>query len=571
MAKDLGTPHASPGTDVSALVAGFPGGALLIGGNGSIVAMNDRSAAIAGAVEASVPALEDLIARARVSGAIASTAVAVPGSSGESVHDVTAVPGYDDGAVLLLVRDQTAERNLRAALIESRQRYKDLVESSSDFAWEVGADGRFAFVSPRGALGYRAEDLVGQPPELFVEGTEDYAPLPFLADHPMESVEMWMRRADGRGACVVANCLPLVAADGSWRGARGVCRDITGERDREALLARARHREQLLARARHREQLLNYIVGTIRDEVEPADMLTAAAEATSRSLGARGSGVFRRVGESAYTVAATYGVALDDEALEDQIGRLDGDAGAVQIDVGGRPVLATATHYRQQVNGAVFLWRDAGGPAWGEDDSALLADVAGQLGIANEQINNHERILKLSRTDGLTGLLNRRAFFEEEVPRRITRLNHDGGHAALLYLDLDNLKRVNDVHGHQRGDEAIVFFRDMLLEHTRPRDAAARLGGDEFAVWLDRIPAAVAEERVRDLMEHSAELRQFSGGDDRPMGLSVGVALYDPATGESIDELVARADAAMYAVKHAGKGGYRIAEPASENAGGDQA
>lgn len=492
---------------------------------------------------------------------IASGTVAVQGTSGDSIHDVIAVPGFADGTVLLLARDQTAERNLRTALIESRQRYKDLVESSSDFAWEVGADGRFAFVSPRGALGYRAEDLVGERPEVFVEAPDDYAPLPFLADHPMETVEMWMRRADGTSACVVTNCLPLVAADGAWRGARGVCRDITGERDREALLARARHREQLL----------NYIVGTIRDEVEPADMLTAAAEATSRSLGARGSGVFRRVGKAAFTVAATYGVAIDDEAMDDRIGRLDGDAGAVELDVGGRPVLAAATHYRQQVNGAVFLWRDAGGSAWSDDDRALLADVAGQLGIANEQINNHERILKLSRTDGLTGLLNRRAFFEDEVPRRISRLNHDGGHAALLYLDLDNLKRVNDVHGHQRGDEAIVFFRDMLLEHTRPRDAAARFGGDEFALLLDRIPAAAAEERVRDLMARSVELQQFSGDDDRPMGLSVGVAFYDPATGESIDELVARADAAMYAVKRAGKGGYRIAEPAEGNAGGEQA
>jgi len=561
MANDSSAPPASSGADHAALLAGFGGGAVLIGGNGSVIAMNDRGVAIATAMGASVPKLDAVVAQARETDAIASGSIALRSPSGESVHDVIAVPGFADGAILLLARDQTAERNLRAALIESRQRYKDLVESSSDFAWEVGADGCFAFVSPRGALGYRAEDLVGHRPEAFVDGPEDYAPLPFLADHPMESVEMWMKRADGARACVVANCLPLVAADGTWRGARGICRDVTGERDREALLARSRHREQLL----------NYIVGTIRDEVEPLDMLTAAAEATARSLGARGSGVFRRVGEAAYTVAATYGVAFDDEALEERIGRLDGEAGAVEIDIGSRSVLAAATHYRQQVNGAVFLWRDAGGSVWSDDDRTLLADVAGQLGIANEQINNHERILNLSRTDGLTGLLNRRAFFEDEVPRRISRLSHDGGQAALLYLDLDNLKRVNDVHGHQRGDEAIVFFRDMLLDHTRPRDAAARLGGDEFAVWLDHIPAATAEERVRELMERSMELRQFSGDDDRPMELSVGVALFDPATGESIDELVARADAAMYAVKRAGKGGYRIAEPASQNAGGGQA
>jgi diguanylate cyclase (GGDEF)-like protein len=126
---------------------------------------------------------------------------------------------------------------------------------------------------------------------------------------------------------------------------------------------------------------------------------------------------------------------------------------------------------------------------------------------------------------------------------------------------MDNFKKVNDVHGHHRGDEAIIFLRDMLLEHSRPGDVIARLGGDEFAMWLDGIHADVAEERAKDLIESSKALQKFSGDDDHPLGLSVGVALYDPATNEHIDQLVARADTAMYEIKNKGKGGYIMANP----------
>ena len=198
------------------------------------------------------------------------------------------------------------------------------------------------------------------------------------------------------------------------------------------------------------------------------------------------------------------------------------------------------------------------------DHLILIADIANQLGIANEQVTNHERIVALSRTDSMTGLLNRRAFFEEELPRRVARLERSRQSAALFYVDMDNFKRVNDAHGHQVGDDAIMFLRDMLMDFSRPGDVIARLGGDEFAMWLDGISADVTESRAHDLIEKSRAMDQFSGDADHPLGISVGIALFDPDTGESLDDLVARADSAMYAIKNAGKGGYYMAPPAGE-------
>ena len=165
----------------------------------------------------------------------------------------------------------------------------------------------------------------------------------------------------------------------------------------------------------------------------------------------------------------------------------------------------------------------------------------------------------------MTGLLNRRAFFEEELPRRVARLERSRRSAALFYVDMDNFKRVNDVHGHQKGDEAIMFLRDMLMDFSRPGDVIARLGGDEFAMWLDGISGDVTEQRANALIEKSRAMEQFSGDRQHPLGISVGIALYDPNSGEKLDDLVARADSAMYAIKNAGKGGFYMAPPVGES------
>ena len=536
----------------SGLLDGYPGPALILSPDADVVAANPRGAGVEALLKHNaLPEIMTLLGRAHEGHTIAVGTVTLAGSKGDVVLEVTAAPWNDSGLLLLLARDLTMERNLRAALVESRQRYKDLVDVSSDFSWEVDAQGRFQFVSPKGAIGYRADQMVERAAVDFVIDPENYDPLPFLTRTPIENVEMWMRRADGRTACVVLSAVPLVDPAGAWTGARGSAKDVTEERAAEAELSRARRREQLL----------NYVVGTIRDEVDPTNMLNAAAQATHQALSADGCRIFRLVGKNKFAIAAESGVIEGVDDIQKAFNAEDTEGHVAEITIGRWNVLAATTHYRHAVNGAVTLWRDKSKQPWDDDQRLLVGAVAGQLGIANEQITNHERILNLSRTDGMTGLLNRRAFFEEDLPRRLARLQRNNQTAALYYVDMDNFKKVNDIRGHQAGDEAILELRDIMMEFSRPGDVIARLGGDEFAMWLDNIAPDVARKRADTLIENSKRLRKFSGMETHPLGISVGIATYDPTTNEGLDDLLARADAAMYDVKHHGKGGFRVAPP----------
>jgi len=534
------------------LLAGYPGAAIVISPSCEVLRANPKGAGLETLIShGAVPEITELVAKANGLGTVAASNVVLQSSKGEINLELAVVP-IDPKRLLVMARDLTMDKNLRSALIESRQRYKDLVEVSSDFCWETSTEGTFLFVSTKGAFGYTPDELIDHQASEFVVDPEHFVPLPFHSRRPLEDVEIWLKHKNDEAACMMLSCVPLfVEKDGQqiWSGTRGVCRDVTAERQSEAALARARHREQILS----------YIVSMIRDELEPENMLSAAATAVTRALEVTGCRIHRQSTPDHYIVAAEYGNMGIGEALEEHILTLEANGSVNPLQAEGWQVLSTATQYRKHINGAISIARHAEQGPWDDDFHILLGDVANQLGIANEQIANHERIVALSRTDSMTGLLNRRAFFEEELPRRVARLKRSRETAALFYVDMDNFKLVNDVRGHQAGDDAIMMLRDMLMEFSRPGDVVARLGGDEFAMWLDGIPADATPARASALLDASVKLQSFSGSDDRPLGLSVGVAIYDPARHESFEDLVSRADEAMYGVKNAGKGGFLIA------------
>ena len=151
----------------------------------------------------------------------------------------------------------------------------------------------------------------------------------------------------------------------------------------------------------------------------------------------------------------------------------------------------------------------------------------------------------LSQHDVLTGLANRKRL-DRNVNESI-RGGADEGRGALLLLDLDRFKQVNDTLGHQAGDELLVQVAERLRRHVRERDLVARLGGDEFAVWLDggdrRLAREVAD-RIRQEIERPFELSTMVVD----VGASVGIARF-PDDGESLEALLRCADVAMYAAK----------------------
>ncbi|MBP2292317.1 sensor domain-containing diguanylate cyclase [Azospirillum rugosum] len=539
-------PSTAESAALPALVAAFPGPAMLLAADRAVAEANAAAEELLTGDPLWMADVQSWLAASSVAPGLCSVPIEVP--RGLMIVEWAAVP-LADGAVLLVGRDVTLERQLRHTLTESRQRYKDLVEASSDFAWETGADGRFVFVTPKGALGYGADALIGRNPrDLAIDEWGDL-PLPFDSRRPVDQTELWLKRADGLPACVVASALPLFGAGGVWTGARGVCRDVTDQVLRGAELARVRNREKLLA----------HIVHTLRDQIDAAKALHVAAAETARALGADGCRIYRADESGALFPAADFAAEIpagfEPESFQpilDQVAAVDE---VVVTALGGDRLLAARTEHRQAVNGAVVVWRGDDSDPWDEDDRHLMSGVADHIGIAHAHFAYQERLRRLSERDGLTGLFNRRTFFErlEEALAR-----PETGASALLYVDLDNFKAVNDLHGHQQGDAVLKAIGTLLTTSVRPGDLPGRLGGDEFVLWVGRSDEENAKAVAQRLLNGMAGLRHLSASPEKPLGLSIGIAVHRPGR-ETVQELTDRADSAMYDAKKRGKGHYAFA------------
>ena len=179
----------------------------------------------------------------------------------------------------------------------------------------------------------------------------------------------------------------------------------------------------------------------------------------------------------------------------------------------------------------------------------LLAYVA--MVIAREQRRARDAAIRLSTVDNLTGLFNR-TFFFAAVEREIARSARSGRGFCLLMMDLDELKQINDRHGHFFGDRVLRGVGEVIRSGGRRIDTAARYGGDEFVVLLpetDPTGAFVLAEKIR---LEVAELRVDVAGAMIQPSISVGVVSY-PDDGRTSDELMIAADTSMYRSKRAGK------------------
>jgi diguanylate cyclase (GGDEF)-like protein/PAS domain S-box-containing protein len=171
-------------------------------------------------------------------------------------------------------------------------------------------------------------------------------------------------------------------------------------------------------------------------------------------------------------------------------------------------------------------------------------DVTETRELAAERTAVEERLRHIADHDALTGLYNRRRF-EEELDRHITHGRRYGLDGALLVIDLDRFKQVNDGHGHRAGDRVLAEVASVLRERLRESDILARFGGDEFAVLMPHGGAPEAAE-LANLMVNA--VRHDVATPAGPLDASVGWTLFE-ATTTSSDEVLSRADDAMYADK----------------------
>ena len=190
-------------------------------------------------------------------------------------------------------------------------------------------------------------------------------------------------------------------------------------------------------------------------------------------------------------------------------------------------------------------------------------DQVQQLQHSNAELRTErDELAAKALRDPLTGALSRSVFYEE-LTRALARLPRKAHPLAVLFIDLDRLKQVNDSHGHAAGDELIRQTVARLAASVRPSDAIARIGGDEFVVLLDDLHTAQEAEIIADrVLRMISEPCQVTPGVLVNPSASVGVALADgDSTGA--DVLLSHADAAMYKAKQRGRGRYELFDPAA--------
>lgn len=213
-------------------------------------------------------------------------------------------------------------------------------------------------------------------------------------------------------------------------------------------------------------------------------------------------------------------------------------------------------------NGEVKMLHKDGTIGWIESMVVPLLNESGNaigaLGInrnISDRMENEERLAQLAHYDQLTGLPNRYLFIDrlQQLIHHATRHNRL---FALLYIDLDDFKKINDQFGHLLGDKVLQLTAAKLHRSVRASDTVARIGGDEFVALLERINAPEEASRVAGtILKHMHEPLVVDGKSITQTG-SIGIAIY-PRDGVSLDELLSRSDHAMYQVKHQHKDNYR--------------
>lgn len=186
--------------------------------------------------------------------------------------------------------------------------------------------------------------------------------------------------------------------------------------------------------------------------------------------------------------------------------------------------------------------------------AGVVTDITAQKNAEQQLLVLNQKLQQQATHDMLTGLPNRRLLIDR-LEQALAQSRRNGGHLAMLFIDLDGFKEINDRLGHTAGDEVLETIGRRLKNLLRSADTAARLGGDEFGLVLSKIVGRQDAELVAGKVLEIISAPLVVRGESCYLGASIGISVY-PEHGSSADELISRADTAMYKVKHSGKGSF---------------
>lgn len=183
-----------------------------------------------------------------------------------------------------------------------------------------------------------------------------------------------------------------------------------------------------------------------------------------------------------------------------------------------------------------------------DDRDRLIEEISllrGKVARLQERV---AQLDQLAHQDSLINLPNRRGFMRE-LDRLIARVDRYGISAAMLFVDVDGLKMINDTLGHRAGDEALIQIANLLSKGVRHSDVVARIGGDEFGILLESSDADAAHETAARLIEQISSCEVLHDGEALPLGVAIGVGMIDAL--DTAEAVMERADEAMYRRKAA--------------------
>jgi two-component system cell cycle response regulator len=307
---------------------------------------------------------------------------------------------------------------------------------------------------------------------------------------------------------------------------------------------------------------------TLRSTHDMKQMLSSVLNTTVDAIRADGA-VLWMFGSTREELYPARGVNVDLDAL----GRVKVGEGVVGLvaersvnvllpqHAGPRPAPAEA-HYpvtiaiplysQDRIMGVIAVHREDPGDHFTEEEFDYVVFLGEQAGVAVENVLLHEEAQRLSITDGLTGVWNRR-YFLMQFPQALAAAQRFQRPFSVLMLDLDTFKAINDTHGHQRGDAILVEFTKRVTRVIREDDTFARYGGEEFICLLsetDLHGARTTAEKIRDAIRSEP----FGSAGEPPLTItvSIGVASY-PVHGDTYRALVEAADKALYRAKEEGR------------------
>jgi len=442
-----------------------------------------------------------------------------------------------------IVRDVSARVAAEQRLKESEARYRILAENSTDMVFQVDLDLVRRYVSPacREILGYEPEELIDTKPIGMIHPDdakrveETYRAV--LNGRERASVTNRIRHRDGHWVWVEAE-LRLVRdqQSGKAAGILGSLRDVSARRAAEERLSESECRE------REKSAALKITLAHMSQGLSMFDADERLTVWNERYIAMYG--ISPEIVRTGVTFTAIIEHRKANGNLESEVAEFVADLRRKIAE--GR----TFTMLTQLKDGRVFsiVTTPTEGGGW----VATHEDVT-------ERHGHETRISFMAHHDLLTGLANR-AYFSEKIEDAVARLRRHGEPFAILMLDLDKFKHVNDTFGHPAGDQLLKETAQRLKAALRETDVLARLGGDEFAIIQSgqtnpREDAVSLANRIVKVISQPYDL----DGNIASVGTSIGIALA-PDDADASNALLKLADHALYAAKSAGRNGFKLFE-----------